>query len=1025
MSSPVPSLLPPPAAAGSASALGDGPPPLRPLRPLRRVVGFIVPAVVAIVCGFLLLFAKQVIDGREQTIQETSNQAELLSRLVADQAHRALMSVEDTAARVAERARTTDDPASWTVDLRNAVARSTLIRQMTLVDENGVVLASSEAGATGRATLDPALVRRALARRGVLQVGAMQGGRSLGQADAAATDGRRWYLETIYAAPGPAAPLVLAVVNPEYFVASYDALPIGKDATIRLLTYGGQLIARTHAHAGDTIADLGASLAGGPPFTGALQQRESGRYVVDEGDRPWLSAYRVTRTYPLVVTVGLSQDSALAPWRARTWSLAAALGLLGIMVLAATILLVRSLRVRERERQRLAESEATARRTQARLVDAIESMSEGFALFDRGDRLVLWNRQYESFFPYLKPYLRSNLSFASLVEVAARHARLTDDEAGTWTAWRLERHTNPVGAFEQQLSDGRLMLTVERRTAEGGIVSVSRDITRERAASLALERARAAADAANRAKSEFLATVSHEIRTPMNAILGFAELLRRAPQHDPAMARRHLDTILGSGRHLLALINDILDLSKVEAGRLEVERVPCAVHEIVNEVADIMRLRAEEKGVSLAVEFPQALPAAVRTDPARVRQIVTNLIGNALKFTRDGLVSVSIGVHRPPDGAAQLVIDVADTGIGIAPDKLDAIFEPFVQAEASTTRQFGGTGLGLAISRRFARALGGDITVTSVPERGSTFHVTLDAGALEGVAWLAPDALAAAHGRVADAPERSTWRFPARRVLVVDDGVENRELVRVVLEGAGLQVVEAHDGAMALAQVEATRPDLVLMDVQMPVMDGYTATRRLREQGCCLPVLALTANAMKGFETEIAAAGFTGYLTKPVDIDGLLAELARHLGGQRVAEPAESSPEFAAPAPVATAAATPAGAPIVSRLAGHARLARVVRTFGQTLPEKLHAMDEALAAGRFDELAALAHWLKGAGGTVGFDEFFEPARQFEQHARAGRLPELTAGLRELHALAARLVIPADEPVRRAATAAAAADDVTA
>ncbi len=662
-----------------------------------------------------------------------------------------------------------------------------------------------------------------------------------------------------------------------------------------------------------------------------------------------------------------------------------------------------------------------------RVRTAFDTLAEGLLVVDPKGRIVLANRAFGEMLGLASDALvgREAVSLGWVQPATGAGAVPWQDVFTDGQPHRnVLMHLNDAGGHRRTfMVNGTPVPGAGGRTA-GTLVSLD-DVTTLEEKEIELRLARDEAEAANRAKSDFLANMSHEIRTPMNAILGFAELLRRAPQHDPAMARRHLDTILGSGRHLLALINDILDLSKVEAGRLEVERVPCAVHEIVNEVADIMRLRAEEKGVSLAVEFPQALPAAVRTDPARVRQIVTNLIGNALKFTRDGLVSVSIGVHRSPDGAAQLVIDVADTGIGIAPDKLDAIFEPFVQAEASTTRQFGGTGLGLAISRRFARALGGDITVTSVPERGSTFHVTLDAGALEGVAWLAPDALAAAHGRVADAPERSTWRFPARRVLVVDDGVENRELVRVVLEGAGLQVVEAHDGAMALAQVEATRPDLVLMDVQMPVMDGYTATRRLREQGCRLPVLALTANAMKGFETEIAAAGFTGYLTKPVDIDGLLAELARHLGGQRVAEPAESSPEFAAPAPVATAAATPASAPIVSRLAGHARLARVVRTFGQTLPEKLHAMDEALAAGRFDELAALAHWLKGAGGTVGFDEFFEPARQFEQHARAGRLPELTAGLRELHALAARLVIPADEPVRRAATAAAAADDVTA
>jgi PAS domain S-box-containing protein len=658
-----------------------------------------------------------------------------------------------------------------------------------------------------------------------------------------------------------------------------------------------------------------------------------------------------------------------------------------------------------------------------RVRTAFDTLAEGLLVVDPKGRIVLANRAFGEM-----------LGLASDALVGREAVSLgwsqptTGPVAAPWqdvfTDGRAHRnvlmHLNDAGGHRRTfMVNGTPVPGAGGRTA-GTLVSLD-DVTTLEHKEIELRLARDEAEAANRAKSDFLANMSHEIRTPMNAILGFAELLRRAPQHDPVLARRHLDTILGSGRHLLALINDILDLSKVEAGRLEVERVPCAVHEIVNEVADIMQLRAEEKGVSLAVEFPVPLPATVRTDPARVRQIVTNLVGNALKFTRDGLVSLSVGVQRLPDGTARLTLDVTDTGIGIASDKLDAIFEPFVQAEASTTRQFGGTGLGLAISRRFARALGGDITVTSVPERGSTFHVTLDTGPLDDVAWLAPAALAAAHGRVADTPEHGTWRFPARRVLVVDDGAENRELVRVVLEGAGLQVVEARDGAMALEQVERTRPDLVLMDVQMPVMDGYTATRCLRERGCHLPVLALTANAMKGFEAEIAAAGFTGYLTKPVDIDGLLAELARHLGGERLAAPALADARAPAPARMPVGAPAADGPPIVSRLAGHARLVRVVRTFGQTLPEKLQAMDAALAAGRLDELAALAHWLKGAGGTVGFDEFFEPARQFEQHARAGRLPELADSLRELHGLAARLVIPDDEPVRRAAADA----DVTA
>jgi PAS domain S-box-containing protein len=542
----------------------------------------------------------------------------------------------------------------------------------------------------------------------------------------------------------------------------------------------------------------------------------------------------------------------------------------------------------------------------------------------------------------------------------------------------------------------------------GMLVSLD-DVTALEEQEIQLRLARDEAESANRAKSDFLANMSHEIRTPMNAILGFAELLRRGWQHDTNDAQRHLDIILGSGRHLLALINDILDLSKVEAGRLEVERVPCAVHEVVHEVVGIMNVRAQEKGVHLVVEFPHALPATIPGDPARVRQIVTNLLGNALKFTQQGQVTVCLRLQQAA-GAAQLGIHISDTGIGIAADKLEAIFEPFVQAETSTSRHFGGTGLGLAISRRFARALGGDITASSVPGQGSTFHVTLDAGKLDGVLWLEPAALAAAAQRSERAAEACRWEFAPARVLVVDDGAENRELVRLVLEASGLVVLEAENGARALETLARETVDLVLMDVQMPVMDGPTATRRLRERGVTLPVLALTAHAMKGFEAELDEVGFSGHLTKPVDIDTMLATLAQRLQARRL--PAAGAPLEAA------AGASPQGllrgAPIVSRLAGHARLARVVRTFANTLPTKLQAMQAALAGGRIEELAELAHWLKGAGGTVGFDVFFEPARQFELHARAGRLADLEHGLREIQALAARIVVP-EEPATAASS----------
>ncbi len=552
----------------------------------------------------------------------------------------------------------------------------------------------------------------------------------------------------------------------------------------------------------------------------------------------------------------------------------------------------------------------------------------------------------------------------------------------------------------------------------GMLVSLD-DVTALEEQEIQLRLARDAAEQANRAKSDFLANMSHEIRTPMNAILGFAELLRRGWHHHPQDAERHLDTILGSGRHLLALINDILDLSKVEAGRLEVERVDCAVHEVVHEVLDIMRVRAQDKGVGLELQFPQPLPALLPTDPARLRQIVTNLVGNALKFTDQGQVTVRVTLdHETDAAAARLHIDVADTGIGIPHDKLQAIFEPFVQASASTTRQFGGTGLGLAISRRFARALGGDIVATSntrEPGRGSCFHVSLVCGPVAAhTNWLQPEQLLLRTAQRPAADHNQHWEFEPATVLVVDDGTENRELVRLVLESAGLTVEEADNGAVAIQRVQQLQPALVLMDVQMPVMDGYTATRKLREQGCTLPVLALTANAMKGYEHEIAAAGFNDHLTKPVDIDNLLQTLAGYLPGRQVqaytAAPSpgpvpEAKPE-PKPEPVPAPAQPARGAPIHSRLATHPRLARVVRTFAAALPAKLQHMHAALAEHRFQELADLAHWLKGAGGTVGFDVFFEPARQLELQAREQDRAALQTTLAQLQALAARLVVPA-------------------
>ncbi len=656
-----------------------------------------------------------------------------------------------------------------------------------------------------------------------------------------------------------------------------------------------------------------------------------------------------------------------------------------------------------------------------RVRTAFDTLADGLLVLDPGGQIVLANKAF--------------------VDKVGRSAEELTGQAATVLPWtnsaqaRIHPADTPWAAC---LADGAprhnfmLYLTLGARGEQrrsfmvncspvpgaggkpAGVLVSFDDVTELEEKELELRLARDEAEAANRAKSDFLANMSHEIRTPMNAILGFTELLRRGYQQSAQDTQRYLASIHGSGQHLLELINDILDLSKVEAGRLDVERIPCAVHEVVFEVLRVMNVKALEKGVGLSVQFPESLPASVLTDPSRLRQVLTNLVGNALKFTSQGEVTLRLRLDAQPAGGdpPRMLVDVMDTGIGIAPDKLDAIFEPFVQAESSTTRQYGGTGLGLAISRRIARALGGDVTASSVPGQGSTFHASFETGALLGVAWLNPVELQAAQEQGVQ-EEVAQWAFPAATVLVVDDGAENRELVRLVLEAAGLQVRQAENGALALDAVAAGGIDLVLMDLQMPVMDGFTATRTLRQRGVAIPVLALTANAMKGFEREIDEAGFSGFLTKPVDIDGMLAELARRLGGQQIgvlALGAVAGPEQ----PVAAAPAQ--REPIRSRLAQHPRLAKVARSFALQLPAKLQAMAQALARQDLAELAQLAHWLKGAGGTVGFDAFFEPAREFERHAKDADLPALQIGLKQLQEMADRMEVPAAQPAAAPAVA---------
>ncbi len=406
-----------------------------------------------------------------------------------------------------------------------------------------------------------------------------------------------------------------------------------------------------------------------------------------------------------------------------------------------------------------------------------------------------------------------------------------------------------------------------------GLLVGFEDVTPLEEAKEQLESSQQAAEAANVAKSEFLANMSHEIRTPMNSILGFAEILRRGFDDDPDQKQEYLNIIHSSGQHLLDLINDILDLSKVESGHIELEHVPCRPHEIANDVINVFRVKCQDKSLSLTLNIEDRIPETIIGDPTRIRQILTNLVGNAIKFTDQGGVSICA---RYDDSQQALEFDVVDSGIGISEDKLQKIFDPFSQADSSTTRKFGGTGLGLSISRKLTRLMGGELTATSVVGEGTTFTATFSVKPAADTAFIDNKTAHASIKQLSHAKGQIV-ELPPGRVLLVEDGASNRKLIELILRRAGCQVDSAENGAIGIDMAFHGDYDVILMDMQMPVMDGFTATKKLREAGFDLPIVAMTANAMKEDEELCIQTGCSHFIPKPVDMDLLVSRMAELL----------------------------------------------------------------------------------------------------------------------------------------------------
>ena len=413
---------------------------------------------------------------------------------------------------------------------------------------------------------------------------------------------------------------------------------------------------------------------------------------------------------------------------------------------------------------------------------------------------------------------------------------------------------------------------VQSQSATGNGVLVSFENVTE------LERSKSEAEDANKAKSEFLANMSHEIRTPMNAILGFTDWLQRGMATSAEEQQEYLSTIHASGTHLLSLINDILDLSKIEAGKLEIDKIEASPHALVHEVANILKVRAKDKGIKLETEFENPHPAMVNTDDVRLRQVITNLVGNAIKFTEEGGVTIRSKFIEGNQGEDRLRMTIVDTGIGMTDGQVKKIFDPFVQADASVTRKFGGTGLGLSISKRIVEALGGEINVTSETGKGTEISFEIVVGDTSAQPRLSDEQyLEGLKAQPAKEALTQVEALAGGKILVVDDGKANRQLIKLVLEKAGCIVTEAENGKIGRDLALASKYDVVLMDMQMPVMDGYQATTALRDAGYEGPIVALTANAMAGDREKCMAAGCSGFLAKPVNIDELIVLVSQHV----------------------------------------------------------------------------------------------------------------------------------------------------